>query len=116
MVSTAAQLIDGKDRQDCGGIGSRSPDMISWSGTPAHISLAFEDAGVQVVPGGPLEVKEPPFYQWFRSANCRLGLKWSFVEVEPGIRLRFCNRSCAGAKRRPRHRFSRSPSLPSTRE
>jgi hypothetical protein len=42
-------------------------DMISWNGIPAHMSLAFEDAGVQVVPGGPLEVKEPPFYNAHKS-------------------------------------------------
>jgi glycosyltransferase involved in cell wall biosynthesis len=60
-------------------------EMRSFSGIPAHICLAFEDAGVQIVPGGPLEVKEPPFYRWFRSAFCRLGLKWPFVEVEPYV-------------------------------
>jgi glycosyltransferase involved in cell wall biosynthesis len=60
-------------------------EMISWSGIPAHICLALEDAGVQVVRVGPLEIKEPPFYRWFRSAYCRLGLKWSFAEVEPWV-------------------------------
>ena len=60
-------------------------EMSSWSAIPAHICFAFEDAGVQIVRGGPLEVKEPPFYRWFRSAYCRLGLKWSFVAVEPYV-------------------------------
>lgn len=58
-------------------------DVISWSGIPAHICLALEDAGIKVIRGGPLEIKQPPFYRWFRSASCRLGLKWPLAEVEP---------------------------------
>jgi hypothetical protein len=47
--------------------------------------IPVEDFGVQIVRRGPLEVKEPPFCRWFRSAYSRLGLKWSLVEVEPYV-------------------------------
>jgi len=60
-------------------------EMRCFSGIPAHICLAFEDAGVQIVPSRPLPVKELPFYRRFRSAYCRFGLKWAFVEVEPYV-------------------------------
>jgi hypothetical protein len=36
-------------------------EMSSWSGIPAHICVAFEDASVRIVRGGPLPVSEPPF-------------------------------------------------------
>jgi glycosyltransferase involved in cell wall biosynthesis len=59
--------------------------MKSWSGIPAHIGLAFEDAGLGVVQGGPLSVKEPAYYRWLRSGYWRLGLGWFLADMEPRI-------------------------------
>jgi glycosyltransferase involved in cell wall biosynthesis len=59
--------------------------MKSWSGIPAHLSLAFEDAGIEVVQGGPLEAREPHYYRWLRSGYWRLGRGWFLADVEPRI-------------------------------
>jgi glycosyltransferase involved in cell wall biosynthesis len=57
----------------------------TWSGTPAHLSLALERAGMTVVQGGPLAAREPLYYGWLRSLYWRLGLGWFLAAVEPRI-------------------------------
>jgi glycosyltransferase involved in cell wall biosynthesis len=57
----------------------------TFSGTPLHLSYALERNGIEVVPGGPLFAKEPPYYQLLRSLNWRLGRGWLMGDVEPQI-------------------------------
>ena len=60
-------------------------EMKTWSGIPAHISVALRDSGVDVIPCGPLKAKEPSYYRWLRSSYWHLGRGWFLAEVEPRI-------------------------------
>ena len=62
------------------------PSAIStWSGCPAHLILALERTGINVVRAGPLAAKEPVYYRWLRSLYWRLGYGWFLSEVEQKI-------------------------------
>ncbi len=60
-------------------------NLSTWSGIPAHISFAFEDAGIEVAQGSALSIQEPAYYRWLRSGYWRLGLGWFLADVEPKI-------------------------------